>query len=154
MIRLHGSSLSLSCCQLASSAYMPSSITNSRESTSIIMSIPPGKTLFVVISRSLWECHIKAQPRSLAGLSWRLAGCRVVQFAFAVPAQAGIVARKLASGPKYGEPLYQGPLVKTFGSGNVTGPPAATSPNGLTCTGLLWSWHHSMKFTAVGALEL
>src|SRR5215469_11677289 len=131
-----------------------SSITNSRESTSIIMSMPPGKTLFVVISRSLWECHIKAQPRSLAGLSWRLAGCRVVQFAFAVPAQAGIVARKLASGPKYGEPLYQGPLVKTFGSGNVTGPPAATSPNGLTCTGLLWSWHHSMKFTAVGALEL
>src|SRR5215472_1965606 len=146
---------------VASSAYMLSSITNSRESTSIIMSIPPGNTLFVVISRSLWECHIKAQPRSFAGLSWRLAGCNVVQLVpgVAVPVnalavQAGIVARKFASGPKYGEPLYQGPLVKTLGSGRVAGPPAGTSPNGFTCTGLLWSWHHSMKLIAAVAPEL
>src|SRR6516165_5776881 len=62
-----------------------------------------------------------------------------------------VVRRNVASGPKYGEPLYQGPLVKTLGSGSVTGPPAGTSPNGLTCTGLLWSWHHSMKLIAVGA---
>src|SRR5215472_7728530 len=153
--------LSLSCRQLACSTYMPSSITNSRESTSIIMSIPPGKTLFVVISRSLWECHINAQPRSVAGLSWRLAGFNVVQPVAGVAApvrallvQAGMVPRRFASGPKYGEPLYQGPLVKTLGSGRVTGPPAGTSPNGFTCTGLLWSWHHSMKLMAVGALEL
>ena len=41
-------------------SYIDSSITNSRESTSIIMNIPPGNTLLVVISRSLCECHIKA----------------------------------------------------------------------------------------------
>jgi len=27
--------------------------------------------------------------------------------------------------------------------GSVAGPPLATSPNGATCSGLLWSWHHS-----------
>jgi hypothetical protein len=32
--------------------YCDSSMTNSRESTSIIISMPPGKTLFVVISRA------------------------------------------------------------------------------------------------------
>src|SRR5215469_18917116 len=87
--------------------YCDSSIRNSRESTSIIISMPPGKTLLVVISRSLCECHINAQPRSLAGLAWVLDGCNVVQFAFGglgVPyglaAQAGIEARKLASGPR------------------------------------------------------
>src|SRR5437868_7682123 len=36
-----------------SAAHKPSSIGNSRESTSIIISMPPGKTLLVVISRSL-----------------------------------------------------------------------------------------------------
>src|ERR1700739_3166810 len=59
--------------------YKFSSITNSRESTSNIISIPPGKTLLVVISRSLCECHMNAQPRSLAGVAWVLEGCRVVQ---------------------------------------------------------------------------
>ena len=62
-------------------AYRVSSITNSRVSTSIIISIPPGKTLLVVISRSLCECHMNAQPRSLAGFNCRLAGLRLVQFA-------------------------------------------------------------------------
>ncbi len=38
--------------------YFVSSITNSRESTSIIMNMPPGNTLLVVISRSLCECHM------------------------------------------------------------------------------------------------
>ena len=111
----------------------------------IIMSIPPGKTLFVVISRSLWECHIKAQPRSLAGLGWRLTGFRVVQLVAGVGAPVKVLLvqaciappRRLASGPKYGVPPYQAPLVKTFGSGSVAGPPAGTSPNGFTCTGLL-----------------
>src|SRR6266480_2614924 len=42
-------------------------MTNSRESTSIIISIPPGKTLLVVISRSLCECHMKANPASESG---------------------------------------------------------------------------------------
>src|ERR1700730_404371 len=55
-------------------------MTNSRESTSIIMNIPPGKTLLVVISRSLCECHMNAQPRSLAGFACVLLGCRLEQF--------------------------------------------------------------------------
>src|SRR6201998_3648160 len=59
--------------------YKFSSITNSRESTSNIISIPPGKTLLVVISRSLCECHMNAQPRSLAGLGWMFEGCRFVR---------------------------------------------------------------------------
>src|SRR6266403_1929260 len=42
-------------------------MTNSRESTIIIISIPPGNTLLVVISRSLCECHIKAKPASSVG---------------------------------------------------------------------------------------
>ena len=42
-------------------------MTNSRESTSIIMSMPPGKMLLVVISRSLCECHMKAKPASPDG---------------------------------------------------------------------------------------
>src|SRR5579864_2988166 len=112
--------------------------------------MPPGKTLLVVISRSLWECHMNAQPRSLAGLACTFEGSRVVQLvagvAAPVPAvlvQAGIDARRLASGPKYCVPPYHGPLVNTSGSGKVAGPPSPTSPNGFTCTGLLWSWHHS-----------
>src|SRR5271169_316201 len=87
--------------------YCDSSIANSRESTSSIINMPPGKTLFVVISRSLCECHMKAQPRSLAGLTCRFAGCNVVQLVrgvavpvVAVLVQVGILARKLASGPR------------------------------------------------------
>src|SRR5271169_545424 len=116
-------------------------MTNSRESTSIIISIPPGKTLLVVISRSLWECHMNAQPRSLAGLACMLEGSKFVHVKVAVEvvAQAGAVARKLASGPKYGLPPYQAPFVKMLGSGRVIGPPPATSPNGFSSIGLLWS---------------
>ena len=36
-------------------------------STNIIMSMPPGKTSLVVISRSLWECHMKEMPDSGSG---------------------------------------------------------------------------------------
>src|SRR5215469_13493094 len=46
---------------------LDSSIINSRESTSIIISMPPGKILLVVISRSLCECHINAKPASPDG---------------------------------------------------------------------------------------
>src|SRR6516165_2536724 len=112
-------------------------MTNSRESTSIIIIIPPGKTLLVVISRSLCECHMNAQPRSLPGLACVFEGSSVVQLALVVASHAAIVPRRLASGPRYGEPPYHCPFVSTFGSGNVAGPPDATSPNGLTCTGLL-----------------
>src|ERR1019366_7873917 len=80
--------------------HIDSSITNSRESTSNIINMPPGKTLLVVISRSLCECHINAQPRSFEGLACVLDGSSVVQYALGVPAQAGAVARRLASGPK------------------------------------------------------
>src|SRR2546421_12455958 len=47
--------------------YRDSSITNSRESTSIIISMPPGNMLLVVIPRSLCECHMKAKPASPVG---------------------------------------------------------------------------------------
>src|SRR5258708_4381232 len=47
--------------------YFESSIGNARGSTNIIIIIPPGKILFVVISRSLCECHMKARPASLPG---------------------------------------------------------------------------------------
>src|SRR5207253_3581941 len=95
-----------------------SSITNSRESTSIIINMPPGKMLLVVISRSLWECHMKAKPASDPG-------------AFAIVPEGGVVpvgpvARCVASGPRYGLPPYQAPLVNRVGSGRVIGPPAAT----------------------------
>src|SRR6516162_1556913 len=132
-------------------------MTNSLESTSSIINMPPGKTLLVVISRSLWECHMNAQPRSLAGLACMFAGCRLVQPAaggLLPPAQAGALARRLASGPRYGLPPYHAPLVNMFGSGRVIGPPLGTSPNGLTWSGLLWSWHHSQKFTALTAAGL
>ena len=109
----------------------------------MIIIIPPGKTLLVVISRSLCECHINAQPRSSGGLACTFEGSRVVQLALVVVSHEAIVARRLASGPKYGLPPYHAPLVRTFGSGNVAGPPAATSPNGANFSGLLWSWHHS-----------
>src|SRR5581483_1420077 len=95
-----------------------SSITNSRESTSIIISIPPGKRLLVVISRSLCECHMNAQPRSLEGLACELAGRKLPVL---VP-----IERTVASGPRYGLPLYQAPFVKMSGSGSVAGPPPDT----------------------------
>src|SRR6202008_2957606 len=70
--------------QTANPDHKPSSIANSRESTSSIINMPPGKTLLVVISRSLWECHINAQPRSLAGLACVFAGFKVVQLVSSV----------------------------------------------------------------------
>src|ERR1700758_178907 len=108
-------------------------MTNSRESTSIIISMPPGKILLVVISRSLCECHMKAKPASPLGefaivpeggvepvapqdvLTWGLVGWGCIH----------PVARKLASGPSYGLPPYQAPFVNRFGSGKVAGPPPA-----------------------------
>src|SRR6516164_3547764 len=99
------------------------------------MSIPPGNMLLVVISRSLCECHMKAKPASLVG---ELA---IVPEGGVVP--VGPVARTVAFGPRYGLPPYQAPLAKMFASGSVAGPPPATSPKGLACSGLLWSWHHS-----------
>ena len=51
------------------------------------------------------------------------------------PVHVPKVARVVASGPRYGVPLNQGPLVKMLGSGRVAGPPAPTSPNGATCNG-------------------
>src|SRR4051794_39812388 len=98
-------------------------ITNSRESTSIIISIPPGKILLVVISRSLCECHMNANPASPPG-------------EFATVPDGGVVpveptARMVALGPRYGLPPNQAPLARMFGSGRVTGPPLATSPVGV-----------------------
>src|ERR1700758_3078245 len=104
-------------------------MTNSRESTSIIMSIPPGKILFVVISRSLCECHMKAKPASVEGLLAIVPEGGVVpdvlhDVVLLLPVQVPKVARLVASGPRYGLPLNQGPLVKRLGSGSVAGPPA------------------------------
>src|ERR1700756_4145060 len=110
-------------------------MTNSRESTNIIIIIPPGKILLVVISRSLCECHMKANPASPVG---ELA---TVPDGGVVPVEP--TARTVASTPKYGLPPYQAPFAKILGSGKVTGPPPATSPTGVACKGLLWSWHHS-----------
>src|ERR1700756_2965665 len=95
---------------------------NSRESTNIIIIIPPGKALLVVISRSLWECHMKAKPASLVG-------------EFAIVPDGGLVpvgptARTVASGPRYGLPPYHAPFVRMLASGKVAGPPPATSPKG------------------------
>src|SRR5579859_495255 len=110
-------------------AYLDSSMTNSRESMSIIIIIPPGNALLVVISRSLWECHINAKPASPPG------EFAIVPDGGVVP--VGPVARVVASGPRYGLPPYHAPLVRMFASVSVAGPPAATSPNGCTCSGLL-----------------
>src|SRR5439155_1064906 len=93
---------------------------NSRESTNIIINMPPGKILLVVISRSLWECHMKAKPASPVG-------------EFAIVPEGGVVpvgpvARTVAFGPRYGLPPYQAPFVNRFESGRVAGPPPATSP--------------------------
>src|SRR6202007_1419348 len=123
-------------------------MTYSRESTSIIISIPPGKILLVVISRSLCECQINAKPASLPGGFAIVPDGGVEPVAPQPPAGVGAplthpVARSVAFGPRYGLPPYQGPFVKMFGSGRVAGPPPATSPKGATWSGLLWSWHHS-----------
>src|SRR5215472_8052778 len=130
-------------------------MTNSRESTSIIISMPPGKMLLVVISRSLCECHMKAKPASPLGELAIVPEGGVLpvapQFWFVEPLAEAVyavpgahpVARVVASGPRYGLPPYQAPFVNRFGSGRVTGPLPATSPKGAACTGLLWSWHHS-----------
>src|SRR5215467_124114 len=90
---------------LAPRSYLDSSITNSRESTSIIISMPPGKILLVVISRSLWECHMKAKPASLDGLLAIVPDGGVVpvveqEVVLLVPVQVPNVARLVASGPR------------------------------------------------------
>src|ERR1700733_7925395 len=97
-------------------------MTNSRESTSIIIIIPPGNMLLVVISRSLWECHMNAKPASPVG-------------EFATVPEGGVVpvgpvARTVASGPRYGLPPNQAPFVMMLALGSVTGPPLATLPKG------------------------
>src|ERR1700750_1961868 len=116
-------------------------MTNSRESTSIIIIIPPGKMLFVVISRSLCECHMNAKPASLLGLFAIVPDGGVVPVvphlvALFAPVQVPNVARVVASGPRYGLPPNHAPLVRMFGSGSVAGPPLATSPKGFACNGL------------------
>src|SRR5215831_7041128 len=102
--------------------------------------MPPGKMLFVVISRSLCECHINAKPASLDGEFAIVPEGGVLPVVAQLPAAMALgcwvlgkhpVARMVAFGPRYGLPPYQGPLVKMFGSGSVTGPPLATSPNGM-----------------------
>src|ERR1700756_4954949 len=111
-------------------------MTNSRESTSIIIIIPPGKILLVVISRSLCECHMKAKPASEEGeLAIVPEGGveRVAPQDPAPPPALQPVARIVAFGPRYGLPPYQAPLVRMLASGKVAGPPLATSPNGNAC---------------------
>src|SRR5256885_6032295 len=82
---------------------LDSSITNSRESTSIIIIIPPGKILLVVISRSLCECHMIAKPASLGG-----------DFALVPDGVFGpgvSVVRTVAFGTSSALPLYQAMFV-------------------------------------------
>src|SRR5258708_34415035 len=83
--------------------------------------MPPGNTLLVVISRSLWECHMNAKPRSLAGLACVLEGWREVQPAFALAgpgvAEVGALARRDASGARYGVPPNEAPCAKSVGVG-------------------------------------
>ena len=86
--------------------------------------MPPGKTLFVVISRSLCECHINAQPRSLAGLAWVLEGCRVRASRGLIGGSAAVLTqacvpppRRVASGPRYGVPPYHGAVGENVGIG-------------------------------------
>jgi hypothetical protein len=50
-----------------------------------------GKNVVGVISRSLCECHINAQPRSLLGLACELEGRKLL---------SGPVARVVASDPR------------------------------------------------------
>src|SRR5437660_10388862 len=84
---------------------LDSSITNSRESTNIIISIPPGKILLVVISRSLCECHMKAKPASPLGEFAIVPDGGVEPVAPHEPAGAPLlhpVARSGAFGPREG----------------------------------------------------
>src|SRR3989442_6422234 len=104
-------------------------MTNPGESTSFITRRRPGKMLWVVIWRALCGCQMSATPASPVG---ELA---IVPDGGVVP--VGPTARTVALGPRYGLPPNQAPFVKRFGSGNVVGPPAATSPNGATWSGLL-----------------
>src|SRR5947207_13117298 len=110
--------------------YFDSSITNSRESTSIIIIIPPGNALLVVISRSLWECHINAKPASPVGLLAMVPDGGVVpvvphEAVLLVLVKVPYVARVVASGPRYGLPANHAPLTRMLGSGKVTGRPLA-----------------------------
>src|ERR1700730_7263284 len=91
--------------QFDSSSYMDSSITNSRESTSIIISMPPGKILLVVISRSLWECHMNAKAASDDGLFAMVPEGGVVpvvvqEVELLTPVHVPPSARVVASGPR------------------------------------------------------
>src|SRR5207302_8277819 len=106
LVRLHGSFLH----QSVSSMYQTGG------STTIICNMPPGKTSLVVISRSLWECHMKTIPDSSMG------------FCVAIPGGRGVGPRerRAASGPRYGVPLYHKPLVTIKGSNCVAGPPLPT----------------------------
>jgi len=109
-------------------------MTNSRESTNIIINMPPGKILLVVISRSLWECHMKAKPASDPG-------------GFAIVPEGGVdpvgpVARTVAFGRDRG--------YRRTRRRSQTGLHRAGSPDHRLdvakrrrLTGLLWSWHHS-----------
>src|SRR5882762_6396358 len=104
--------------------------------------MPPGKMLFVVISRSLCECHMNAKPASVLGEFAIVPDGGVLPLAPHEPAGEPApqpVARNVAFGPRYGLPPYHAPLVNRFGSGSVVGPPAGTSPKGAAWTGLLWS---------------
>src|ERR1700745_3174021 len=98
-------------------------MTYSRESTSIIISMPPGKILLVVISRSLCECHMKENPASPLGelaIVPEGGGLPVAPQAHQGDPALQPVARMVASGPRYGMPPYHGPFVNRFGSGRVT----------------------------------
>jgi len=97
-------------------------MTNSLESTSIIISIPPGKILLVVISRSLCECHMNAKAS--------LAGGRVCDSARRAELCRWARLRGRRIRPKVRTATEQAPFAKMFGSGRVTGPPPATLPNG------------------------
>src|ERR1700730_5282905 len=101
------------------------------------MSIPPGKMLSVVISRSLCECHMNATPASDEGLFAIVPEGGVVpvvvQFVVLLePVHEPPTARGVASGPRYGLPPYQAPFVRMLESGKVAGPPDPTSPKGFT----------------------
>src|SRR5436309_14785393 len=100
---------------------LDSSITNSRESTSIIISIPPGKIVLVVISRSLCECHINAIPASPVGQF------AIVPDGGVVP--VGPVARTVAFGPRYGLPPNHPPFATRVGPGRAAWPPAGRLPD-------------------------
>ena len=67
--------------------------------------MPPGKMLFVVISRSLWECHMNANPASEFGLFAMVPEGGVVPVVLhdvpvPLPAQVPYVARAVAFGPR------------------------------------------------------